>query len=146
MKFYKSIGVIGPFGVLIYLVATTLCLIEIFTGDWNILRILIYLLAIASLTFAMCRVFINMNSIDKTISKERQIQPNQPNKEPRTVIRLLKSILPSDGQQENIIGDLLEEYNQFSSRIRANLWLYKQVITSIFPLVYKVMPYEIAPK
>ncbi|HEX8774911.1 MAG TPA: hypothetical protein VF735_15160 [Pyrinomonadaceae bacterium] len=45
----------------------------------------------------------------------------------------------SGPDKEYIIGDLLEEYNQFPSRIKANLWLYKQVITSIFPLVYKTI-------
>ena len=53
------------------------------------------------------------------------------------VIRLCKLTFPCDEIQECIIGDLLEEYNQIPSKLKAHLWLYKQVLTSFFPLVYK---------
>jgi hypothetical protein len=60
--------------------------------------------------------------------------------------RLLKLMLDSDEEQEYVFGDLLEEYNQFPSRVKANLWLYKQVITSIFPLIYKTLRSRLAAR
>jgi hypothetical protein len=57
---------------------------------------------------------------------------------------LLKLSLPSDEEQENIIGDLLEEFDQFTSKEKAYLWLSKQVIKSICPLIYKILKTRIA--
>lgn len=52
---------------------------------------------------------------------------------------LLKLILPCDEEQENIIGDLLEECEQFSSKVLAYIWLSRQVIKSLLPLTYKTI-------
>jgi hypothetical protein len=62
------------------------------------------------------------------------------------VIRLLKLTLPSDEIQENIIGDLLEEFEQFGSKALAYLWLSKQVIKSLLPLAYKTIKARLAAR
>jgi hypothetical protein len=56
---------------------------------------------------------------------------------PSLILDLLKIVIPADDELENIIGDLEEEYNQISPTSKANLWLYKQVLKSVLPLVYK---------
>lgn len=63
---------------------------------------------------------------------------------PNTAADLLQLILPSSKERENIIGDLVEEYSQFPSRLQAHLWLYKQVLKSVLPLVYKNLKSRLA--
>jgi hypothetical protein len=65
-------------------------------------------------------------------------------KHPQIAARLLKVILPSTEEKEYIVGDLLEEYNQFSSRPKAYFWLYKQVLKSALPLAYKIAKTRLA--
>jgi hypothetical protein len=65
---------------------------------------------------------------------------------PRIVTFLLKLIIPSTEEQENLIGDLLEEYNQFPSKLSAHLWLYKQVLKSVLPLIYKSVKSRLAAR
>lgn len=62
-----------------------------------------------------------------------------PQQEHHTAIRLLKLLLPSDEALDNIIGDLLEEYEQFQSKVKADIWLYRQAFKSIIPLLYRVI-------
>jgi phage-related protein len=58
--------------------------------------------------------------------------------------RLLGLISSCGEEQENIVGDLLEEFNEFPSRVRAHLWLYKQVLKSVLPLIYKTAKTRLA--
>src|SRR2546421_9812762 len=61
-------------------------------------------------------------------------------------IRLLKILLPCN-EQENVIGDLIEEYLQFQSTTRAYFWLYKQIITSALSLFLRaIREWLFAPK
>jgi len=46
-------------------------------------------------------------------------------------------MLISRKEREEIIGDLLEELNEFPSKLSAYFWLYKQVLRSALPLIYK---------
>lgn len=62
------------------------------------------------------------------------------------VIRLLKLTLPCDEAQDYIIGDLFEEFQQFSSKLLAYLWLSKQVIKSVLPLAYKTIKARLASR
>ncbi|MBV9960114.1 MAG: hypothetical protein JO360_16935 [Acidobacteria bacterium] len=55
----------------------------------------------------------------------------------RFIAYLLKLFFPSDEEQENVIGDIAEEFEQFTSRARAYLWLSKQIIKSLLPLLHK---------
>jgi hypothetical protein len=57
--------------------------------------------------------------------------------------RLLKSIL-SDEDREHIIGDVIEEFSLFESKLKAYLWLYKQVLTSAWPLICKTVERNLA--
>jgi hypothetical protein len=63
-----------------------------------------------------------------------------------TIKRRLVRLVLIEEEMANIIGDLLEEYNQIPSRLKANLWLYKQVITSIFPLIYRTLKSRLAAR
>jgi hypothetical protein len=51
--------------------------------------------------------------------------------------RLLKFAIAFDKAHESLIGDLLEEYYQFPSKLKAHLWLYKQILKSAWPLISK---------
>ena len=51
--------------------------------------------------------------------------------------RRLISLALSDEDKENVIGDLSEEFREFKSKRRAYIWLCKQVLKSVLPLVYK---------
>jgi hypothetical protein len=51
--------------------------------------------------------------------------------------QLLKLISTSDEEADNIIGDLLEECDLYPSKLKARIWLYKQVLKSAPPLIYK---------
>jgi hypothetical protein len=57
--------------------------------------------------------------------------------------RLLTAIL-SDEDREHVIGDMSEEYQQFSLKKQADLWLYKQVLKSVLPLAYKNLKRRLA--
>lgn len=57
--------------------------------------------------------------------------------------RLLKSFL-SDEDREHIIGDVVEEFSLFESKLKAYLWLYKQVVTSAWPLVCNTIERKLA--
>ena len=59
--------------------------------------------------------------------------------------RLLKSLL-SDEDGEHIIGDMVEEFSArlFGSKLKAHLWLYKQVLTSAWPLIRKTVERKLA--
>jgi hypothetical protein len=70
----------------------------------------------------------------------------QPRAMPLSVIYLLKLMLLSNNDQNNIIGDLLEEYLQFNSKLRGYLWLYKQLIKSASPLIYKALKRRLAAR
>lgn len=62
---------------------------------------------------------------------------NQQFRNPLLVPYLLRFLLLSDEEQESIIGDLFEEYSQFNSIIKAHIWLYRQILKSVLPLVFK---------
>lgn len=58
----------------------------------------------------------------------------------RFIIRHLFSLITvSKEELENILGDIEEEYNLHSSKLHANLWLYKQLFKSVLPLLYKTI-------
>ena len=59
---------------------------------------------------------------------------------------LLKDILPSGEELENLIGDLIEEYNEIPSRTEARRWLYKQLIKSVLPLVYETVKNKLSSR
>lgn len=84
------------------------------------------------------------HKIDADGKSRDALQSNS--REARFIIRLLKLFLPSDEEQEYIIGDLLEEYGQFQSRTKAYFWLCKQVMNSALPLVIKVIRHSIASR
>jgi len=58
--------------------------------------------------------------------------------QPTVILRVLNLVVPPC-EQEHVIGDLIEEFNRFPSRLDAYLWLYKQVIKSIVPLLLKTI-------
>lgn len=62
----------------------------------------------------------------------------------KTRSRRLVRFLLTEEDEENIIGDLREEYLQFHSKSEAHLWLYKQVLKSIAPLIYKTAKSRLA--
>jgi hypothetical protein len=63
----------------------------------------------------------------------------QPSAQSPAAMRVLNLASPWVEEQDNITGDLLEEYSQFESPTRAYFWLLKQVLTSAFPLILKRM-------
>jgi hypothetical protein len=65
-------------------------------------------------------------------------------RQPNTAADLLQLVLPSSKEREYIIGDLIEEYSQFPSRLQAHLWLYKQVLKSVLPLAYQTLKSRLA--
>lgn len=64
--------------------------------------------------------------------------------EPRIAIRLLKLIIPSNAEQQNVIGDLIEEFDLFESKPKAYVWFYKQLIISACPLIWRTLKYKLA--
>jgi hypothetical protein len=44
----------------------------------------------------------------------------------------------------SLVGDLLEEYSQLSPQAKADVWLFKQVVKSIIPLMCKVIKSRLA--
>jgi hypothetical protein len=52
---------------------------------------------------------------------------------------LFKATLLPDHEYEAIIGDLHEEFKQFNSKSKARVWVCKQIVWSILPLIYKVL-------
>ena len=65
-----------------------------------------------------------------------QLPQNPAAHKPHLSMDLLKLTGATEEEQENITGDLLEEFNRFDSRLIAYIWLYKQVLKSVLPLAY----------
>jgi hypothetical protein len=84
-----------------------------------------------------------VNKVNSESSAQIDLQ-DKPNFEPRLAIRLLKTILPSDQEQQNIIGDLLEEYWLIKSKLRASVWLYKQILISGAAIIWKTIKNNIS--
>lgn len=64
-----------------------------------------------------------------------------PSQMTRKATRLLSPLL-SEGRCECIIGDLQEEYEmrvKATGLIRARLWFHRQVLTSVWPLLYEII-------
>lgn len=59
--------------------------------------------------------------------------------------RLVRLIL-SEEEEENIIGDLLEEYSQYQSKLKAYWWLVGQIFKSVIPLIYKALKKAVTDK
>jgi hypothetical protein len=59
------------------------------------------------------------------------------------VLCLLSSMLSSK-ERDGVIGDLTEEYFHFQSKIKGRVWLYKQLIKSAPPLLYKHLKSRLA--
>lgn len=55
----------------------------------------------------------------------------------KACLRSLMRLILSEEEEENIVGDLLEEFQQFASNAKAYLWLSKQLTKSVWPLIYK---------
>lgn len=83
--------------------------------------------------------------------RERRLRGATPNEQrhPKTTyiaIRILTLLLQSEEDRENIIGDLLEEHDQFYSKLHACLWLYQQVSKSALSLIYKNIKSRLAAR
>lgn len=60
-----------------------------------------------------------------------------PSSQPVIFKHLIALSTSSLEEQENMIGDLLEEFSEFDSKSKGYLWLYKQVLKSVLHLVYR---------
>lgn len=83
-------------------------------------------------------VMVQVERLNKTSEQGKHVN------EPKMVVRLLKLVIPSNAEQQNIIGDLLEEFSLFESKPKAYLWLYKQILTSACPLFWKTIKNKLA--
>jgi hypothetical protein len=54
------------------------------------------------------------------------------------------SVSVNDGEYKYLIGDLLEEYAQIRPLIKARIWLFKQVVKSAIPLIYRALKKRLA--
>jgi hypothetical protein len=63
----------------------------------------------------------------------------------KTVVSLFNLLVAAE-EEDNIIGDLIEEYEQFESKVAAHVWLYKQILKSILPLMYKTIKKRLASR
>jgi hypothetical protein len=54
------------------------------------------------------------------------------------------SFLVEEGEYEYLIGDLLEEYSQIRPLIKARIWLFKQTVKSVIPLIYRALKKQLA--
>lgn len=54
------------------------------------------------------------------------------------MIKELLNLILSNQERDYIIGDLLEEFEQLQPR-EAKAWLYKQLLTSVLPIIHKNM-------
>lgn len=92
-----------------------------------------------SILLAMAPTFWEDSGTAPTIGGElaTRAQPVTSKDESRVVKCLLKLILWSEIDQDNVIGDLVEECAQYQPKVRARRWLYTQVIKSVPPLLYE---------
>lgn len=75
--------------------------------------------------------------LSKRESKESTQEKLPQNELPAAAVGLLKLTVSSEDEQENIIGDLVEEQSHLQSGAKTRFWLYGQVIRSFFPLAYR---------
>lgn len=86
--------------------------------------------------FVMALIFDFMRRI-------RVVIRDQPSSLLEVALRLVKPLFLSDVEQENLVGDLIEEFSQFSSRTNAYLWVFKQVLKSSWQLAGRAVKYKI---
>lgn len=55
------------------------------------------------------------------------------------IVGILRSLNLPQSEAEYIAGDLLEEFNEITSRSKAYLWLIKQILQSALPLAHEVI-------
>lgn len=101
-----------------------------------IMRIPPLLLLVLSVLLSLIRYLYLTVRVKGQIAKDAKFSWQERDL-PSAAKRLLSLILASGEEQENIVGDLFEEYLQFNSKAEASVWLYKQVFMSALPLIYK---------
>lgn len=109
----------------------------------NVLSSIAFTLSFLWLVVAFAEKYEAAKSRLSRILKE-PYQSDKLYNEPRIAVRLLETLLPSDESQQNVIGDVLEEFAEFKSKTTAYIWLYKQVLKSVLPLVYKNLKSRLA--
>lgn len=104
---------------------------------WGLQPLKVLVLEVSLLSFLLALIFkvLSSESFLDVLHVLRAVLSGQPT----AILGVLEVAIPSDEEWECIIGDLSEEYKQFPSRGRANLWLYKQVFKSFLPLLYKTI-------
>lgn len=108
------------------------------------LSVLFLLMVFWKLTGDKKSVSVNQPSRQLRLNNShKQLEIDKREGEPRIVV-LIKLILPAGEEQDNIVGDLLEEFSLLDSKFKAHVWLYKQVLKSVMPLIYKNLKSRLA--
>lgn len=95
------------------------------------------LLMVAS--FSLMKVILFPVIKELRVSRKRRPQ----SKSIASLCCLLRLFLTEE-DVENIVGDLWEEYTNFQSKADGHVWLYKQVLKSVLPLVAKTIRSRLA--
>ena len=85
------------------------------------------------LIYVLFDIYIKLRSESREASKESEIVPSRPPINAEYVLYLFLEKV----ERDDVIGDLIEGYSHVSSRFgsrRADLWFYKQVAGSLWPL------------
>jgi hypothetical protein len=112
-------------------------------GSWPKLVQSIASIVQVGLMVVMFNLLLGIRSSEKSITKPNS-RPSQSKATPRKIPRLLTFLLSFDKEHETMIGDLIETANEFSSILSGHLWLYKQVLKSIVPLICKAVKNRLA--
>ena len=113
---------------------------------YNFSPILASIMTIIGICLAVAGVIYN-TYWDARLSWEQKAKPVTSATQTRDLPPLAKELLNlilSERERDNIVGDLSEAYLEFNSKIKADLWLYKQILKSVVPLLYNTFRHRLA--
>jgi hypothetical protein len=129
-----------------YIVAVVLSSLDTLIGFQNLSIFIVSFIV----TSGVATLFlIVMHPPSEKTSGGEPVSPFHRNQEENgysSLIYLFKMMLPSGDEQDNIIGDLIEECAQFNSTGKAHIWLYKQAFKSVLPLIYRCLKQSIVSR
>lgn len=108
------------------------------------LLILVVVLALPSIPLAVILIIAELLSAF-AVGRLRQTYLKLPSRvKTKKLLRRVLNLILTEEEQENISGDLREEYLHFESKTEGCIWLYRQVIRSIPPLAYNNLKSRLA--
>jgi hypothetical protein len=105
---------------------------------------LIGVLSVAGVLFSVMKIVAEALISVMKYALSLLFKPISSGNKSKTLLRCFVRSFLTEEEEEYIAGDLREEFSQFQSRGEAYVWLSKQILTSILPLLGKNLKTRLA--